>query len=475
VKYGVVLPTPLPSLPSAITLEGGSKPRPPEEFEISHGGEKDVIHDNMKGHLSYEPPLDSKSMVPSTEIFDSRIIYRVNGKVIDYGGGLCALVPKQSVDWYGRSVTIGYEAKNVAGWSVGVMHYWDGRQYQEVFLLGGDGSFASVILWDLPSDWSVDYVRTLLNPVGRREPTRVDYKDYSLAAAQQEFEDLILKLPIEVMDSLDADVPLLDIYGELANTCVGSQKMISSNLPSTAYETATLLTGVMDTIEASTKVASKKSLAGKIQALADLRLCLKWGVPLTLQDVNSIAKTVSSKDFTEYFYNQCLSHQRVTHASMTRPRTARAPFSGATAETRYTLKCIVQDSRVAFEQRAARLAADLNVVSLQNGWDMVPYSFVVDWFTDFSSVLEAADNVNYRVAFWDVIGSVKGQRTVVKIPSSAIMARYPRFSGNIELVSYRRNWSSTIPLPTLGFLSPSIGTTQWLDGATLVGQFIGHK
>jgi hypothetical protein len=147
---------------------------------------------------------------------------------------------------------------------------------------------------------------------------------------------------------------------------------------------------------------------------------------------------------------------------------------GVTGETRYTLKTIVKDNKVAHDYSGFKKALDMNVVSLETGWDLVPYSFVVDWLTDFSSVLNAADNVFYRTAFWDIIGSVRGSRRVILIPGSAIAAVDGAFNGSLTLIDYHRTTSHTIPLPTLGFLHPSVGVTQWIDGATLVGQYIGH-
>lgn len=122
------------------------------------------------------------------------------------------------------------------------------------------------------------------------------------------------------------------------------------------------------------------------------------------------------------------------------------------------------------EHAAVRWAADFNLLSMQNGWDMIPYSFVVDWFTDFSKVVQAADAVNYRVAFQDIIGSVRGERTVIPLSTSVLKLYDPCMLGTCTVVNYRRYASSEIPIPTAGFLHPSGGADHWIDGSILISQ-----
>lgn len=269
------------------------------------------------------------------------------------------------------------------------------------------------------------------------------------------------------------DHPMIDVWGELANKATGSMKTTQSNVLSTAKETVTLLQGVQDLLEAAAalKTASPTKF---LKAVGNLRLAWKWGIPLTAKDATTIADGIQDKVIENKLYTNP-DRMHVGHAHKRVPMQPVDPSrtTGIHVSRDCWLKILYKDNNTAKAQKGAKLAADLNLITLENGWDVVPYSFVVDWMTDFASVLNAADNVMYRTAYWDIYGSVEGVKDNVHIDTAAFAAYDPAFSGSVDVIHYVRRVKETIPLPTLGYLNPSVGVTQWLDGATLISQLTG--
>lgn len=288
------------------------------------------------------------------------------------------------------------------------------------------------------------------------------------------FSDWLVSVMNQVVGDCDAefypDHPMIDVWGELANMATSSVKATSSNVLSTANETFHICKGVIDLLQAAAavKTASPKKF---LKAVGNLRLAWKWGIPLTVKDAHAIADGVTDKVIEDKIYTNP-NRIHVKHSTMfvgMIPKDANRS-EGKSGKRQCWLKILYKDNNTAKKQAGSKLAADLNLVTLENGWDVVPYSFVVDWLTDFGSVLNAADNVMYRTAYWDILGSVRGTKDWWNIDTRAFARYDPCISGHATCIHYVRRVYETIPLPTLGYLNPSIGVTQWLDGATLVSQ-----
>lgn len=90
--------------------------------------------------------------------------------------------------------------------------------------------------------------------------------------------------------------------------------------------------------------------------------------------------------------------------------------------------------------------------TLTNVWDLVPFSFVIDWFLDIGSLFERIDTRTYAstLAVLGVLRSIK--RSVSGVPGAA----FPFWNRNISglvgtwgCTSYQRASSSTLDLPHL--------------------------
>jgi hypothetical protein len=264
--------------------------------------------------------------------------------------------------------------------------------------------------------------------------------------------------------------PDVDVYGELATQCTGAYQQVQANVPATVKELTTIVDEVKSVVD-SVKALKQRNVGRFVQACGNLQLSVKWGLPLTVSDFHSITDTClneSMKDRDRPSEERILVQRR----SRTEQVRGKGILDGIQANCRYTLKTMVRRNKVAQEHPIAQWAADYNLISASNGWDMVPYSFVVDWLTDFGSIVDGTDKLMYRLAYYDVIGSVRGKRIECTLGSSVIKKIDPRLNGEVQLVYYLRSASRTIPLPTFGYLSPKVGLDQWIDGSILVGQVL---
>lgn len=102
-----------------------------------------------------------------------------------------------------------------------------------------------------------------------------------------------------------------------------------------------------------------------------------------------------------------------------------------------------------------------------NLWDLVPFSFVLDWFVDVGSVLETLD-MNSRIARLNipyVTMSDKSEISVVLKPSPQ-----NSYTGTLEVVSYQRWTTGRCPTPPL-LLESDIATlpqNHWLEASALI-------
>jgi hypothetical protein len=107
--------------------------------------------------------------------------------------------------------------------------------------------------------------------------------------------------------------------------------------------------------------------------------------------------------------------------------------------------------------------------TFENLWDIIPYSFVLDWFIDIGGFLERIDthlrlerqNVRY------VTMSQKESR-VISFPLGSM----PYVFGELTRVYYHRWTSSQCPLPPLTLQQEPTPSDHWLEGGALIFQRI---
>lgn len=125
-----------------------------------------------------------------------------------------------------------------------------------------------------------------------------------------------------------------------------------------------------------------------------------------------------------------------------------------------------------FEDLVERTESIGMLPTLKNMWDLVPYSFVLDWFIDVGEFLERIDTrlrlIRLNIRY--VTSSVKQTRTEQLLGS----ALYP-YIGSVDMVYYHRWVSDQCPVPPL---SPPALTlpdpSHWLEATALLLQRSKH-
>lgn len=100
-------------------------------------------------------------------------------------------------------------------------------------------------------------------------------------------------------------------------------------------------------------------------------------------------------------------------------------------------------------------------------WDAVPYSFVIDWLTNLSSMLEWTD-VHYISEFHSI--NMTCESHLVKIELRPITCENYRITGSPIAKSYTRYISNTLDISSFDDWGPSIKFSNILDGTALAFQ-----
>lgn len=92
---------------------------------------------------------------------------------------------------------------------------------------------------------------------------------------------------------------------------------------------------------------------------------------------------------------------------------------------------------------------------LSNVWDLIPYSFVVDWFIGIDDILEQVDAITYYYTLEVLSCITTAKTTFTSLPTSRIVTPgYPTILGTWETSIYSRVVRRTCPVPRMTFESP---------------------
>lgn len=103
----------------------------------------------------------------------------------------------------------------------------------------------------------------------------------------------------------------------------------------------------------------------------------------------------------------------------------------------------------------------------QNLWDLVPYSFVVDWFLGVGDYLESIDT-SLRLMRFDIRYVTMSRKLTAKLTLQPNIS-FP-YSGSVEKVHYQRWVSDQCPVPPLSLTTTFQGFSHWLESSALLIQ-----
>jgi len=236
-----------------------------------------------------------------------------------------------------------------------------------------------------------------------------------------------------------------EMWGDLTDVAVQNARSLDIN----TFEYARDLYNLRESCEAILKL-----LRGKpdIKKLADAWLTFKYGFRLTILDSKSLGEALGrsiTQQKSKKNYSVCRAMDTSVFVG------TRGPIRDRPVSEQYNLKIYYSPDSDKFLSLCRVLMNWDTFPSLQNVWDLIPLSFVIDWFTDFSRTLERIDTNTY-INTVDVISTIQTRKSSIQavpvenlfFPGGAV------WSGCLDLDIYSRNLSDHLTLPLLRLGSP---------------------
>jgi len=132
------------------------------------------------------------------------------------------------------------------------------------------------------------------------------------------------------------------------------------------------------------------------------------------------------------------------------------------------IKLAISDEDDEFQALIARLDSMGTLPTFENVWDLVPYSFVVDWLIDVGGFLERVDS-RLRLSRLNIRYVTMSRKTRVTGTINPEIENVP-FIGTVDWVHYHRWVSDQCPVPPLSLSNTSKDFSHWLEAGALIIQ-----
>lgn len=243
-------------------------------------------------------------------------------------------------------------------------------------------------------------------------------------------------------------------FGELAMRALESTDYIHTNMISFLKE----IPDVKNLIPKLSNLKKLKSLKG-IDALSDEYLSAKYGLLPTISDLQEIVKAFQK--------------QKAAYLDQNGFRVATSSHFDTQGEVYFTQE-LAQRLKIAIGTKEIglfRLTEQLDhfgvLPNFKNLWDLVPYSFALDWLVDVGSLLERAD-AQIRIESLPIKYCTRSKKKTRTVSMDALT--YAPYGGSFQLVQYHRWVSALAPVPPLSLQAPLSLPQHLLEATALILQ-----
>lgn len=253
-----------------------------------------------------------------------------------------------------------------------------------------------------------------------------------------------------------------NVFGDLSQQVANDAKYIDTNLWTLLPELSDIRDGLLENVRVWRDIAKQKTLRGVGAQTSSAYLSTLYGPRLTFLDVQEQAKTLASRILRDSKW-RWVHTKKMAHTTF---RGSCTPLIDCDIDVKYALNVWYDRNVSGIIDFLSRLSA---FPQLTDAWDMVPYSFVVDWFVGVEDFLDAID-ARVNIAVLPVQTTTQSWRarssfTWGPIPGSL-------FSGYIE-VYHRKVWPY-LSYPTPRLTGNSLASFGHVPEATaLVVQRLG--
>jgi len=240
-------------------------------------------------------------------------------------------------------------------------------------------------------------------------------------------------------------------WGDLVHEATGNLDANSANM----------IAFFRDLKDIKTLIPKLKEL-GKISTHASNYLAVEYGVLPTISDLKAIWDSFSPKKFYDRSgYRRVSAYEIVVDSSTLLSQPVQVTHTRR-------VHVAVNDRDTGLDALSEKLRSMGTFPSLTNLWDLVPYSFVLDWFIDVGSVLERIDT-HHRLINLDIPYVIKSDKIEVILNSID-----PNLGAGLDLVvsRYSRDVTTDVPQPRIFGEISKLPTAQdhWVEGSALIIQ-----
>lgn len=256
-----------------------------------------------------------------------------------------------------------------------------------------------------------------------------------------------------VIDSLAEDPSMKDSFLETVH--FGDLAMTASQ--SVNRNPVNMIAFLKDLRRPKELIPKLKNLR-KLKTHAGNYLGMNYGILPTIDDIRHIIEALKKR--MPYFDRNGFSVYTASHV-----------LSGNNGIVDQTLtqrvKLAIENEDSELQALASRYESSGFALTLENVWDLIPYSFVLDWFIDIGGFLERVDTrlrlIRFNIRY--VTMSQKNETTMRLNTSQS----FP-FIGTLKRVNYRRWTTDRCPNPPLFPSSTPTVANHWLEASALLVQ-----
>jgi hypothetical protein len=236
-------------------------------------------------------------------------------------------------------------------------------------------------------------------------------------------------------------------YGELAQEA--SQKVNRNQVNMIAF--------LRDLRDPRALIPKLKNLQ-KLKTHAGNYLAFEYGILPTLDDLKAIAAAFAKHK--PYIDRNGFKTYNAFHSE-----SSGDGIDTFTLEQR--IKLAIADEDNGFIDLMNRVESSGFAPTFENVWDLIPYSFVLDWFINVGDFLERVDS-RMRLARLDIQYVTMSRKSVKQRVFSASSNNL--YGGILKLVQYSRWTEDHCPVPPLFLLHAPTVSDHWLEASALIIQ-----
>jgi hypothetical protein len=318
------------------------------------------------------------------------------------------------------------------------LHGWDGGSHSESSLGGVKAAYSSF------PGVSPGYVQTRSNPgTARIQMSRVEPEPFTLSNARGFVNAALDHLALQIQY-----FPLEDMhFGDLAMKASLKTNRLNINL-----------------IEFISELRNPKRLIPKLKNLKNLKthagnyLSFKFGVMPTVSDLQHILAAMHKR---QPYYDK--NGFQSVHSGHTESLTV----NNIEFTLDQRIKLAIANEDQLFELLDAGLENMGALPNLANVWDLIPFSFAIDWFVGVGDLLERVDT-HQRLTRLNIRYVTQSRNKIAKMYVTPSSLR--PFAGSLEAGVYLRWVSDQCPTPPLSLKTTFQDFNSWLEAGALIIQ-----